>query len=323
MLRAVAQRIGAALAVLTVVSVAVFLALRVLPGNPATLVLGLEATPERVAALSAAMGLDDPLPEQYHAWVGGVLSGDWGTSRMYGAPVLEVIAGALPATLALAAYAMALALLVSVPLGVLSALRPGSVGDVVARTVMQLGAAAPAFWLAILLMLLFAGGLGWFPVSGFTPFSEGVGPALRSLTLPAVALAAGECGVLIRTVRSSAMSALARDCMLSARVKGLSRSRTVALYVLRSALVAPLTVAGMQLAKLVGGTAVVESVFALPGLGRLLLTAVEQRDLELVQGIVLLVTAAVVLVTLVVDLLVMAAEPRVRRAEEGEGGEGR
>ena len=301
MLRAVAQRIGAALAVLTVVSVAVFLALRVLPGNPATLVLGLEATPERVAALSAAMGLDDPLPEQY-ARVGrrGAFGRLGHLAHVRGCRCSRSSRGALPATLALAAYAMALALLVSVPLGcpVGPAPRLGR-DDVVARTVMQLGAAAPAFWLAILLMLLFAGRLGWFPVSGFTPFSEGVGPALRSLTLPAVALAAGECGVLIRTVRSSAMSALARDCMLSARVKGLSRSRTVALYVLRSALVAPLTVAGMQLSKLVGGTAVVESVFALPGLGRLLLTAVEQRDLELVQGIVLLVTAAVVLVTLV------------------------
>lgn len=320
MLKAVAQRVGAALVVLVVVSIMTFVVLRVLPGNPATLVLGLEATPERVAALSEAMGLDDPLPEQYLSWMGGVLTGDWGTSRLYGSPVLGVIAGALPVTVALAVYAMALALLVSVPLGVFSALRPGSAVDAVARTVMQLGAAAPAFWLAILLMLLFAGELGWFPVSGFTPFSESVGGALRSLTLPAVVLAVGECGVLIRTVRSSTMSALARDCMLSAQVKGLSRARTVAVYALRSALVAPLTVAGMQLAKLVGGTAVVESVFALPGLGRLLLTAVQQRDLELVQGIVLFVTVAVVLVTLVVDLLVMVAEPQVRRADAEGGG---
>lgn len=319
MLRAVAQRVGAALVVLVVVSIMTFVVLRVLPGNPATLVLGLEATPERVAALSEAMGLDEPLPQQYVSWMAGVLTGDWGTSRMYGAPVLGVIAGALPVTLALAVLTMVLALAVSVPLGVLSALRPGSAVDAVARTVMQLGAAAPAFWLAILLMLAFAGGLGWFPVSGFVPFSQSVPGALNSLVLPAVALAAGECGVLIRTVRSSTMSALARDCMLSARVKGLTRARTVAAYALRGALVAPLTVAGMQLAKLVGGTAVVESVFALPGLGRLLLTAVEQRDLELVQGIVLLVTAAVVVVTLVVDLLAMVAEPQIRRAE-GDGG---
>ncbi len=320
MLRAVAQRVGASLVVLVVVSIMTFVVLRVLPGNPALLALGLEATSERVSALSEAMGLDEPLPVQYVSWMGGVLTGDWGTSSMYGTPVLGVIAGTLPVTFALAAYAMVLALAVSVPLGVLSALKPGSAVDVVARTAMQLGTAAPAFWLAILLMLLFAGELGWFPVSGFVPFSESVGGALRSLTLPAVVLAVGESGVLIRTVRSSTMSALARDCMLSAQVKGLTRVRTVAVYALRSALVAPLTVAGMQLAKLVGGTAVVESVFALPGLGRLLLTAVEQRDLMLVQGIVLFATTAVVLVTLVVDLLVMAAEPQVRRAD-AEGGE--
>lgn len=312
-----AQRIGAALVVLAVVSVLTFIALRVVPGNPATLILGLEASPDAVEALSEAMGYNDPLPEQFSAWIGGVLSGDWGTSRTYGAPVTEVIAGALPVTVALALYATLLALAVAVPLGVFSALRPGSPVDVVARTLMQVGAAVPGFWLAILLMLLFAGELGWFPVNGFVPFSQSVAGALRSLTLPAAALAAGECGLLIRTVRSSTMSALERDCMLSARVKGLPRVRAVVSYALRSALVAPLTVAGVQLAKLVGGTAVVESVFALPGLGRLLLTAVEQRDLELVQGVVLFVTVAVVVVTLAVDLLTMAAEPQVRRAEAG------
>lgn len=313
MVRTVLQRVATALAVLLVVSVVTFAAVRVLPGDAATLVLGLDGTPETVAALSAAMGLDAPLLEQYLGWVAGVLQGDWGTSRSFGLPVTEVIASALPVTLALAAYAMLLACLVAVPLGVAAALRPGGAADAVARVVAQLASAAPGFWVAVLLMLFFAGTLGWFPVSGYTPFLQDPLQSLRSLTLPAVALAVGECGVLVRTVRSSTMSALARDCMLSAQVKGLSSFRTVVVYALRSALVAPLTVAGLQLAKLVGGTVVVESVFALPGLGRLLLTAVEQRDLMLVQGIVLLVTAAVVLVSLLVDLLVMAADPQVRR----------
>lgn len=320
MAKAVIQRVASAVAVAAVVSLLTFLALRVLPGDAAVLVLGLDATPEKVAALREAMGLNAPLGEQLCAWVGGVVAGDWGTSRVYGAPVLEVIGAALPVTFALAVYAMVLAVAVALPLGVLSALRPGSVVDVVSRTLMQLASAAPGFWVAILLMLGFAGGLGWFPVSGFVPFSDGLGPALTSLTLPAATLAVGECGVLIRTVRSSVLAALARDCMLATRVKGLGRASAVVRYALRSALVAPLTVAGMQFAKLLGGTAVVESVFALPGLGRLLLTAVEQRDLELVQGIVLFVALAVVLVTLLTDLAVMAAEPQVRRAE-AEGGE--
>ena len=318
MVKVVAQRIGTALAVLFVVSLVTFCALHVLPGDPALLMLGLEASPDKVAALREAMGLNRPLPEQYIDWLAGMVRGDWGTSSMYGAPVLEVMVTTLPVTLALAAYAMVIALVVSVPLGVMSALRPGTFVDGFARTLMQLGAAAPGFWLAVLAMLFFAAHLGWFPVSGYMPFSQSVGGGLRSLTLPAVVLAAGECGVLIRTVRTSVMSALERDCMLSAQVKGLTRGRTVVVYALRSALVAPLTVAGMQLAKLVGGTAVIESVFALPGLGRLLIAAVEQHDVMLVQGIVVFVTVAVVLVTLLADLLVMAAEPAVRHQGTGE-----
>lgn len=318
MVKMVAQRIGTALAVLFVVSLVTFCALHVLPGDPAVLMLGLEASPDKLEALREAMGLNRPLPEQYLDWLAGMARGDWGVSSMYGAPVLEVMATTLPVTLALAVYTMAIALVVSVPLGVLSALKPGTFVDGFARTLMQLGAAAPGFWLAILAMLFFAAHLGWFPVSGYTPFSQNPWGAIRSLTLPAVVLAAGECGVLIRTVRTSVMSALERDCMLSAQVKGLTRLRTVVVYALRSALVAPLTVAGMQLAKLVGGTAVIESVFALPGLGRLLISAVEQHDVMLVQGIVIFVTVAVVLVTLLADLLVMAAEPAVRRQGTGE-----
>ncbi len=363
--KAVAQRIGAAVAVLFVVSLLTFAVLHLLPGDPATLVLGLEGSPDKVEALREAMGLNAPLFDQYVGWLGGMVQGDWGDSRVYGTPVLEVIGTALPVTLELSVYAMVLALLISLPLGVAAALRPGGfidgiarvltqlasaapgfwlavllmlffaglislpLGvaaalrpggfiDGIARVLTQLASAAPGFWLAVLLMLFFAGTLGWFPVGGYTQFSTNPAECVRSLTLAAVALAVGECGILIRTVRSSVMTALGRDCMLSARVKGLSRWRSVVVYAVRGALVAPLTVAGLQLAKLVGGTVVVESVFALPGLGRLLLTAVEQRDLELVQGIVVVVTLAVVLVTLVIDLLVMAAQPSVRFAEGEE-----
>lgn len=316
--KVVAQRIGVAFAVLFAVSLVTFWALHVLPGDPAILMLGLEATPEKVEALREAMGLNRPLPEQYIDWLAGLVQGNWGTSSMYGAPVLEVMATALPVTLALAIYAMLVALVVSIPLGVFSALRPGGVVDAVARTLMQLGAAAPGFWLAILAMLLFSVQLGWFPVSGYVPLGEDFWGAVRCLTLAAFVLAAGECGVLIRTVRSSVMAALNRDCMLSAQVKGLTRTRTIIVYALRSALVAPLTVAGMQLAKLMGGTAVIESIFALPGLGRMLISAVERHDVMLVQGIVVFVTVTVVLVTLLSDVLVMVADPSVRRQGIGE-----
>lgn len=319
MLGLIAKRVGSACVVMLAVSVVTFVALRLVPGDPATLMLGQEATPEALEALRRGMGLDEPIAGQFLDWLAGVVSGDWGVSRVYGRPVLDVVASALPMTVLLAMAATAIALVVALALGVPSALAPGSAVDVVARTVMQVGAAIPSFWLAILLMLALAAGAGWFPVSGYTPFFTDPAGSLRSLALPAAALSAGECGMLIRAVRSSVMEALGQDYMLSARVKGLAPLRSVGVYALRGALVAPLTVAGIQFAKLVGGTVAVESVFALPGLGRLLLTAVEQRDLMLVQGVVLAVTALVVAVTLATDLAVMATNPEVRRQSTGEG----
>lgn len=310
---AILKRLGSGLVVLFVVTLLTFVVLHVIPGDAATLALGTDATAERLAAMRASMGTDRPLPEQYLDWIGGVLTGDWGTSSMYGAEVWGVIAPTLGVTVALALYATLIAVVVALVLGCAAALRPGSLIDGVARVVMQLASAVPAFWLGILLMLLFAAQLGWFPVSGYVPLTQDFWGGVRSLTLPALALAAGECGVLVRVVRSSVLSSLSRDYMLATQVKGLTRARAVVAYALRGALVAPLTMAGMQLAKLLGGTVVVESVFALPGLGRLLLTAVEQRDVMLLQGIVLFVTCAVVLVSLLVDVAVMLADPSVRK----------
>ncbi len=303
MVKRLGKRFGSAVAVLFVVSLLTFCALHVVPGDTATLILGTDATQEALDQLRASMGLDRSLPEQYFSWIYGVCTGDWGTSRTYSAPVWGVIASTLPVTLALAVYATAIALVVALVLGCVSALRPGGAVDVVSRTVMQLASAVPGFWLAVLCMLFFAAYLGWFPVSGWVPFAEDPLGCVRSLTLPAVVLACGELGVLIRTVRSCVMDAQQQEYMLSAQVKGLTRARTVLTYVLRTSLSAPITVAGLQMAKLVGGTAAVERVFALPGLGNLLLVAVEQRDVMLVQGIVVFVTLAVVAVNLVVDVL--------------------
>ncbi len=307
MLKTLAGRLGAALAVLFAVSLLTFCALHVVPGDMATLVLGTDATPEALQQLRESMGLDRTLPEQYVSWICGVLTGDWGMSRTYAAPVWQVIVQALPPTLLLAVYATAVALVVSCALGCASALRPGGAVDVVSRTVMQLASAVPGFWLAVMCMLVFAAGLGWFPVSGYAPFTQDPLACLRSLTLPALVLACGETGVLIRTVRSAVMDSLRQEYMLATQVKGLTRVRTVVVYVLRSSLAAPITVAGVQMAKLVGGTAAIERVFALPGLGNLLLGAVEQRDVMLVQGIVVFVTAAVVVVNLLVDVLAARA----------------
>lgn len=303
MLNRLGKRLGSAVAVLFVVSLLTFCALHVVPGDTATLILGTDATQEALDQLRASMGLDRSLPEQYFSWIYGVCTGDWGTSRTYSAPVWDVIASTLPVTLALAVYATAMALVAALVLGCVSALRPGGAVDVVSRTIMQLAGAVPGFWLAVLCMLLFAARLGWFPVSGCVSFADDPVGCVRSLTLPASVLACGELGVLIRTVRSCVMDALQQEYMLATQVKGLTRARTVLTYVLRTSLSAPITVAGLQMAKLVGGTAAVERVFALPGLGNLLLVAVEQRDVMLVQGIVVFVTLAVVLVNLAVDLL--------------------
>ncbi len=314
MAQAIAKRFGASVAVLVVVSLVTFVVLHVIPGDAAVLQLGLDASPDKLAALREAMGTDKPLPAQYLSWVGGVICGDWGTSSLYGMPVWDVIAPTVPVTLALAAYATVVAVAVSTALGVAAALRPGSAVDVCARTIVQVASAAPGFLVGIVLMLAFGVALGWLPVSGYVAPSQGVGAWVASLTLPAITLAIGECGPLVRIVRSSTIASLRRDYMLSCEVKGLHRTRALVAYALRGALVGPLAVTGVQLAKLLGGAIVVESVFALPGVGRLLLTAVQGRDVMLLQGIVVFVTAAVVLASLLADVLIAAADPSVRGA---------
>ncbi len=363
MLKLVVRRLLSAIAVLFVVSLITFVVLLCIPGDPAQLILGVEATPEKVEALRASMGLDRPWYVQYMHWIQGVLTGNWGTSYLYGENVWTLICQRLPVTFSVALLSMAAALVVSAILGILAALKKGSPVDLLSRTVMQIGGAVPSFWLAMLFMLLFSsylgwfpvtgytapgenfvdllsrtvmqiGGavpsfwlamlfmllfssyLGWFPVTGYTAPGENFGAFLKCIALPSLVLAIGELGILIRIVRSSMLTALQQDFMMSANVKGLPPARAIVHYALRSAIIAPITISGMQLAKLLGGTVIVETIFALPGIGRLMLTAVEQRDIILLQGIVLFITSMVVLVSLVTDLAVMAANPTIRTGEE-------
>lgn len=316
MLKLLVRRLLSALAVLFVVSFITFVVLLCIPGDAAQLVLGVDATPEKIAALREAMGLNEPWYIQYLDWIGGVLRGDWGTSYVYGENVWTLLCQRLPVTFSVALLSMLIAVVLSAALGILAALKKDSPLDILARTVMQLGGALPSFWLAMLFMLFFASYLGWFPITGYTPMSEGFGACLRSIALPSVVLAIGELGILIRIVRSSMLTALDQDFMLSARVKGLPPRAAIVRYALRSAVIAPITISGMQLAKLLGGTVIVETIFALPGIGRLMLTAVEQRDITLLQGIVLFITSMVVLVSLVTDLIVMAVNPAIRTGEE-------
>lgn len=281
MLKLVVRRLLSAIAVLFVVSLITFVVLLCIPGDPAQLILGVEATPEKVEALRASMGLDRPWYVQYMHWIQGVLTGNWGTSYLYGENVWTLICQRLPVTFSVALLSMAAALVVSAILGILAALKKGSPMDLLSRTVMQIGGAVPSFWLAMLFMLLFSSYLGWFPVTGYTAPGENFGAFLKCIALPSLVLAIGELGILIRIVRSSMLTALQQDFMMSANVKGLPPARAIVHYALRSAIIAPITISGMQLAKLLGGTVIVETIFALPGIGRLMLTAVEQRDIIL------------------------------------------
>ena len=317
MFRLISKRLFSALAVMFVVSLITFMVLKWIPGDPAQLILGTEATPESLEALRTSMGLNLPWTAQYARWLGNLLQGDWGTSYLFGENVRTLILQRLPVTFSVTLFSMILAVCFSAGLGIVSALFQGSWIDRLSRSLMQLGAAIPAFWLGMIFMILFAAQLHWFPVTGYTPPAEGISAYLHSLALPSIILAIGESGVLIRLFRSSMLSALNQDFMQSAQIKGLPRTTAILKYALRSAMIAPITVIGSQTAKLFGGTVIIETIFALPGIGRLLLTSVEQRDIQLLQGIVLFITLMVVLFNFITDMLVIAANPLIRMESGG------
>ena len=312
------KRITGAVAVLFVVSVITFLVLKIIPGDAAQFMLGTEATPESLATLRAAMGLDQPWYIQYFTWLRDFLHFDLGTSYLYGEEVSTLVMQRLPVTLSLSVFSMLIVGVVSLLLGVFSAIKKGSALDYFSRSVMQLGAALPSFWVGMLFIVYFGLRLKWFPVSGFVDISAGFVPHIKSITLPGLVLAIGEVGLLLRTVRTSMLSALREDYMDMARAKGLPQGRINFKYALRSALVAPINVFGMQFAKLVGGTVVVESVFSLPGIGRLVLVAVQQRDIILLQGLVMFITTFVIIISLAVDISVMFINPRIMVEVQGE-----
>jgi peptide/nickel transport system permease protein len=312
------NRIKGAVIVLFLVSIITFMVLMILPGDPAQLILGTEATPDMVKDLHVSMGLDKPYYMQYGSWLIDFLRFDMGESYLYGESVSLLILNCLPVTLSIALFSMIIATLVAFIFGVLSSVKKDSFIDYFSRSIMQLGTAIPSFWIGMVFVVFFGLRLKWFPISGYVPASENFIKFLKSITLPSVVLAIGEFGLLLRIVRSSMQESISQDYMEMARVKGLSLISIYFKYALRGAMVAPLTIIGMQFAKLVGGTTVVETVFALPGLGRLVLTAVEHRDIVLLQGLVMFITTFVILITLVVDILIMFINPRIKTFERGE-----
>jgi peptide/nickel transport system permease protein len=310
--RYVLRRVAAFVATLWFLSALVFVVVRILPGDPATLILGMESSPETVARLRHAMGLDRPLAVQYVDWLARAARGDLGTSIQYDVPVGRLIVSRLPVTFPLAFMAATLMILVALPLGVYAATHHRRPGDYLAMSVSQLGIAVPAFWSGLLLILFFSVRLGWFRSGGFDGWGAGVVAGVKALLLPAVALGAFQAAVLVRATRSAVLEVLGEDYVRTARAKGVPEGRVVRRHALRTALIPIVTVMGLQLGQLVAGAIVLESVFALPGLGRLALGAIGARDLPVVQGVTLFVAAAIVFVNFVVDLLYVVLDPRIR-----------
>ena len=310
--RLVLRRLAALGGTLFAVSLIVFVVVRIIPGDPALLILGTEASPEAAAALRRAMGLDRPLTVQYGEWLGGALRGDLGHSIQYDVPVGGLVLSRLTVTGPLTLLAALFMTAVALPLGIYAATHRGRLGDYAATIVSQLGIAVPSFWAGLLLILLFAVRLGWVQAGGFDGWAAGLGRGLRALLLPAIALGVIQAAILTRTTRAAVLEVLGADHVRTARAKGLAERVVTRKHVLRNALVTIVTVVGLQLGQLLAGSIVLENVFYLPGLGRLALAAISARDLPVVQGVVLFVAATIVTLNFAVDLLYGLLDPRIR-----------
>jgi peptide/nickel transport system permease protein len=312
MLGFVARRLLYLLPVLLAVSLLTFLIASLLPGDLAYVILGDQATPDKVAALRHDMGLDQPIWWRYLGWLGHVLEGDFGRSFRTGQTVLQAVAERLPVTFELMLLAELAALVIGIPLAIACAVRAGSAFDRIVTGSAFGMLSVPAFLAAILLIYFFAVELRWLPATGYVPFSEDPLGNLRCFVLPAFTLALGEWPVLMRVLRSDMIATLQEDYIAMARAKGLKRSRILLVHALKPSSLALVTVTGINIGRLMGGTVIVESIFALPGIGRLLLGSIYTRDLIILQGVVLCVAAGYVLINFIVDMLYVVLDPRIR-----------
>ena len=312
MLRFLIGRLLATIPVLLVVAIAVFLLLRLTPGDPAAVIAGDSATTEQIEQIRESLGLNRPIPVQFAIWFGNVLQGDLGESFFFKKPVAELIAQRIEPTLALALTTIVVAVVIAVPLGTLAAWRHGGWLDRALMGFSTLGFSIPVFVLAYLLIWLVSMKLGWLPVQGYRRVAEGVGPFLRHLILPSLTLAVIYVALIARVTRAAVSEALAEDFVRTARAKGLPERRVLIHHALANAAVPIVTVIGIGLALLIGGVVVTESVYAIPGLGRLTVDAVLARDFPTIQGVILLFSAAYVLVNLLIDLSYLALDPRIR-----------
>lgn len=309
-----AKRLAIGVATLFVASLVVFAVLEILPGDPAQLMLGMNATPEAVAALRDEMGLNQPVVFRYLDWIGGMLTLDFGRSFTYSVPVSELVADRVVVSLPLAIMALFLSTAIAIPVGIFSAERRGRAGDAITMGTAQLGVAIPNFWFALILVYIFAVWLQLVPAGGFRGWSAGVWPGVKSLILPAVALALPQAAILARVTRSALLEVLGEDYIRTARAKGIPRRAVLWRHALRNALIPVLTILGLQFSFLLAGTIIIENVFYLPGLGRLVFQAITQRDLIVVESVVMLLVAAVIIVNILVDISYAIVDPRLRIA---------
>ena len=309
------KRLATLVATLVGASIVVFLVLEILPGDAALIMMGPDAAPEAVRALATKLGLDRPPLERYLAWMGGMLTGDLGLSYTYSSPVAELIWERLAVTVPLALMAMLLTTTLALCVGIYAASNHNKLGDVGLMGLTQVGIAIPNFWFAILLILLFSVHLQWFSAGGFEGWDEGVWSGFKSLMLPALSLAVVQAAILARITRSAVLEVFREDFVRTARAKGLSRQATVWGHVLRNAMIPVITVMGLQFAELLAGTIVVENVFYLPGLGRLIFQSISNRDLIVVRNCVMLLATMVVVVNFIVDVLYAVIDPRVKASD--------
>ena len=297
---------------LLIASAVVFAMMEILPGDPALLMLGMNASPDAVEALRQQMGLYDPLLVRYASWIGGLLTGDFGRSVTYSSAVIDLIAERAVVSLPLAAMSLILSTAIAIPVGVFAAARRGGFADASVMGVTQIGVALPNFWFALLLVYVFAVWLRLVPAGGFPGWGAGAWPAFKALILPSVALALPQAAILARVTRGAMLEVLGEDYIRTARAKGMPRRVVLWRHALRNAMIPVLTILGLQFAFLLAGTIIVENVFYLPGLGRLVFQAITQRDLIVVEGVIMLLVASVVVVNLIVDLAYVAIDPRLR-----------
>ncbi|UUL76108.1 ABC transporter permease [Pseudarthrobacter sp. Fe7] len=312
MIRYLSTRLWHSAITLVLASVVIFIGIRQLPGDPAIAMAGEEASPEQLDAIRSKLGLDQPLPVQYFAFVGRLLQGDLGKSTRTGTPVTDLLAGTLPVTLWLAAYAIVVAVVAGVLLGVVAERYRGRWPEWLSNGFALIGLSVPSFWLGLLAILYLAVNLGWFPASGYVDVGTNPVRGLYYLTLPALILGTGLAAVILRQTRASMIETMSTDYVRTARAKGLGGGRILFRYGLRNSLIVVVTIVGLQLGGLISGAVVTERIFALPGFGKLTLDSVFTRDYPVIQAVVLVITVGYILINLAVDILYSVINPRIR-----------